>query len=559
MRIDLRWQLLLAAICIALLVSVLGYQVQSAGLCSTRVPATGGQIVEGMVGRPRYLNPLLSSQNPVDDHLTDLIFDGLVRYGPDGAPMPALAGSWEVSEDGLTFTFDLREDARWHDGQPVTASDVAFTYGLLQDEDFPTPSTLRELWQAVVISPTTDSQISFTLPQSYGPFIDATTTGILPEHVLGDVSPEAITDHPFNRSPVGTGPFMVVPGTDWQRSGYLSLAPNPLHWRSGVQVDSLEFRFFEDVDSLVTAIDEGDIQAISSVPEEGIAEVGVAEGMRLFSTRAPRYSQLLFNLTESGADVVSNLSIRQAVAMALDREALIDRALNGQGLILDGPYLPQSWAYIPGKVRAYDHQPEAAIAQLEAAGWLVPEGASVREKDGQQLVLRLLLVDEARSRALAAAAAEQLAAIGVSVELLALSAQEYHAALSDRDFDLALTDVEPSSDPDLYDFWSQEAIIRGQNYGGWNNRLASEALENARRLSEQDAREPYYAAFLEYFDNDLPALTIYQHVYTYGLSETVQQVEIGRVDSPRDRYEMFDQWFLLFREVAVPCPDDETL
>ena len=152
--------------------------------------------------------------------------------------------------------------------------------------------------------------------------------------------------------------------------------------------------------------------------------------------------------------------------------------------------------------------------------------------------------------------AEQWAALGIGTELLVTAPDEFLLALTERAFDVALLDVEPTTDPDLYDFWSQEAIVRGQNYSGWNNRRASEALENARRLTMQSERRPYYEVFQGYFDNDLPALTLYQHVYTYGLSEDVQLAEIGRIDSPRDRYETLGQWFLFFREVASACPDE---
>lgn len=555
MRIDLRWQILLAFLCIALLGSVLGYQVRSVGLCTTRLPASGGRVVEGIVGRPQYLNPLLSHENPVDSHLVDLIFDGLVRYGPDGVPLPALASGWEVSDDGRTFTFELREDARWHDGRPVSSADVAFTYGLLKEDSFPAEESLRELWKSVVISPTTVSQISFVLPQPYGAFVDAATVGILPVHLLGDVAPEDLGGHSYNRTPVGTGPFMVPPGNDWRDDGYLRLAPNPLYWRQGVQIDFLEFKFFEDVPSLIAASSDGEIQAISSVPEEGVAEIGTVDRMRLFSAPAPSYTQILFNMTDFGSDALGDVAIRQALAVGLDRDAVIDRALDGQGLPLEGPYLPHSWAYVPDKVQSLAYQPESAAAQLEAAGWVLLEGRAIRQKDGQDLTLRLLLVDEPRFRALAATAADLWAEIGVGTEIVALPPEEFRVALAEREFDLALVDVDPGNDPDLYDFWSQEAIVRGQNYGGWNNRRASEALENARRLTGQDERRPYYEAFQSYFDNDLPALTLYQHVYTYGLSTDVYQADIGRIDSPRDRYDSLGQWFLLFAEVASACPE----
>lgn len=139
MKPDIRWQALLAVAGLALALMFLSFQSQSAALCTVTVPAAGGTFVEGVVGRPRYLNPLLSDPYPVDRQINDLIFEGLVGYDEQDQIVPALAESWAISEDGLTFTFTLREDATWHDGESVTAADVAFTYGLIQHEDFPAP------------------------------------------------------------------------------------------------------------------------------------------------------------------------------------------------------------------------------------------------------------------------------------------------------------------------------------------------------------------------------------------------------------------------------------
>ena len=130
--------------------------------------------------------------------------------------------------------------------------------------------------------------------------------------------------------------------------------------------------------------------------------------------------------------------------------------------------------------------------------------------------------------------------------------------LANGEFDVALVDVSPTRDPDLYDFWSQEAIIAGQNYGGWNNRRASEALESGRQLWGVAERRPSYDAFLRIFNNELPAFTLYQHAYTYALSDTVNQADIGKITQPRDRYETFADWFLLYRDASVACPVEET-
>ena len=555
MKPDIRWQLLLALTGLALVLMLLSYQVQSASLCTVSVPASGGTFVEGMAGRPSTLNPLLNDPYLVDREIDNLIFDGLVRYDERGNVMPALAKEWTVSEDGLTITFTLHDDWVWHDGQPVTTADVAFTYGLMQDEAFPGPSSLKTLWQSVTIDVIDDSTISFTLSQPYSPFFEATTRGILPAHLLEGAKAAELATHTFNQAPVGTGPFMVQPGQEWQKTGRLRLTPNPNYWREGAQLTDIEFRFFADEAQLIAAFQAGEVQAVNGLSPTNLPEVIGKADARIFTSIAPRYSALFFNLSESGSPALQSRDVRQGVAYALDRAGLVDAILQGQGVVFDGPYLPDHWAARPELMTAYTRQPETAGGLLDGAGWV---GAGTRIREGVSLVLRLVAIDRVEQRAVAEEIVRQLAAIGVEAQLEILpDVDTFRQTLSERSFDLALVEIAPPNDPDLYDFWSQEAMIRGQNFGGWNNRRASEALEAGRQLFPQAERAPYYEAFLRQFDSDLPALTLYQHVAIYMLSDSVNQAEIGRVWEPRDRYRTFPAWFLNYRDITVGCPADD--
>ncbi len=555
MKPDIRWQLLLATTGLFLVLMLLSYQVQSAALCTVVVPAVGGTYIEGMVGRPNSLNPLLSDPYAVDREINDLIFDGLVRYNEQGQLEPALAREWSVSEDGLTITFLLDEGKAWHDGQPVTTEDVAFTYGLMQDEEFPGPSNLTTLWQSITITPIDDRQIAFTLTQPYAPFLEATTRGILPAHILGDVPVAQLSSHPFNQAPVGTGPFMVQAGQDWARTGRLRLLPNPDSWRQGMQISDLEYRFFASEDELVAAFRNGEIHAVNGLSASVIPQLAADTSARIFTSIAPRYSALFFNVSETGAPAMQFREVRQAIGYALDREALIDTVLNGQGIVFNGPFLPEHWASRPDLMTAYTHQPETAGALLDSTGWV---GAGTRLRDGVPLALRFVVLDRPDQRAVAEEISRQLSRIGIEAQISLLTdAATLRQTLAERDYDMALVEVAPPNDPDLYDFWSQEAMIRGQNYSGWNNRRASEALENARQITSQADRNAYYEAFLRQFDADLPALTLYQHVDSYILSDAVREAEIGRVWEARDRYKSLPAWFLNYRDVTVSCPQGE--
>lgn len=553
-RPDIRWQLLLAVSGFAIVIALLSFQVQSAALCTETVPSSGGTVTVGLVGRPVSLNPLLSDGFPVDQTLNDLIYDGLTVIDREGLPQPALAESWSVSEDGLTMRVLLRDDAVWHDGQPVTTADVAFTYGLLQDKSFAGNAGLSALWQTVTISVIDERTIDFTLTQPFAPFPEALSRGILPAHLLGDVSPADLASTEFNQSPVGTGPFRVAPGQNWVQTGQLALLPNPGYWQEPAQITGVTYQFLPDDLTMLEGYASGQLLAIEDVAPVLTPDVAMLEDIRLFSDRVPRYSSLLFNVSGQGAPGIGDLAVRQSLAQALDREALVDTVLNGQGIVFEGPYLPDSWAYSPQYLTVYESQPLSATLRLDEAGWSLPEGGMVRQAAGEPLVLRLVTTNDPTQVTLAESIAQQWREIGVGVEVVVVpdpaSLQE---ALATRAFDVALVDVIPPGDPDLYDFWSQEAIVRGQNYAGWNNRRASEALENGRQLLDPAERLPHYEAFLRQFDADLPSLTLFQHVQTVGMSEQVEQVEIGRLDRPRDLFRTLPQWFMLYRDVTVAC------
>lgn len=578
MKTNMRWQIGLAVVCFGLVIALLFYVTkqfeaesvsqavetplsvvpipvsQTPGACSVRVPEAGGAFIEGVLGAPQFLNPLLSDNVPLDRELNSLIFDGLTRYGKSGELEPALAESWSVSEDGLTVTFTLKEGMLWHDGEPVTAADVAFTYGLLQADAYPGATAVRDLWQSVTIQQLDERTISFTLPELYSPFLDATTRAILPSHLLEGETAVSLQTSTFNTAPVGTGPFMVEAGSNWQENGRLRLLPNPQVWGDNTHIAALEFVFFPSEETLLQAFMEGSLHAINRVSDTALPVLAAFPETRLFTAPDSRYTTLLFNMDTAPSDLLQWKLGRQALANALDRPALVDQVLNGQGLPLEGPYLPSSWAYNPSLLTAYQFDLGTAVSQLDEIGWQLPEGATTRQKDGESLTLTLLTLNTPQLRGMAEALGQQWKKAGIDTQVtLAADVAELRQHLDEGEFDVALIEFVPPGDPDLYDFWSQEAIVNGSNVAGWNNRKASEALEVGRQTWPTAERQPSYNTFQRYYNQSLPALTLYQHVYTYALSPEVNQAEIGFITQPRDRYQTLAQWFLQYQDIAVDC------
>jgi peptide/nickel transport system substrate-binding protein len=205
---SIRWQVLLILLGVVLVGILLTYL--AINYTTVLRPGHGGTYVEGIAGFPRHLNPLLSGYNDVDRDLCALVFSGLTRLNEHGEVEADLARGWEITPDGLNYTFYLRSNAYWHNGAPLTADDVIFTISLLQDPDFPGPPDLgANVWRTVKTEKVDRRTVRFTLPEAYAPFLDYTTVGILPAHILGETRSAALPDVAFNLNPVGSGPFQV--------------------------------------------------------------------------------------------------------------------------------------------------------------------------------------------------------------------------------------------------------------------------------------------------------------------------------------------------------------
>ncbi len=569
----IRWQLLLASLGAVLIVTTLGY------LALTRttvlLPASGGTYIEGLAGRPQYLNPILSQYNDVDRDLCALIFNGLTDFNEKGELTPDLALGWEISDDGLTYLFHLRRGVRWHDGQVFTADDVLFTIRAMQDPDYQGVPYLAELWRSVAVQKLDDYTVQFTLREPFAPFMDYTTIGILPAHLLEKVPASELSRAPFNIRPVGTGPFRVVEAMGDQ----VTLEAYADYYGPQPMLHQVQFRFYPDHASLLSAYERGEIQGISRVLPQHLPQVREYPDLNLYSAQLWGYSIIFLNLNNPDAPFFQEQAVRQALLYGLDRQRLIDEVLSGQGIIAHSPIMASSWAYDPDIYR-YPYDPDRARALLDEAGWREPtvteqlqweeeqlreqeEAQSteesqpgtaplIREKSDVPLSFTLLTNDDPVHVRLAEEIARQWAEIGVEViprvvSFAALTSEYLHP----RQFDAVLVDVELTPDPDPYPFWHETQVSDGQNYAGFVNRDASEALETARQTTDQEQRIALYRQFQEIFAREVPSLVLYSPVYTYGVDQEVRQVQIGPLLDPSDRFRNIADWYVRTRRVIV--------
>lgn len=546
----LRWQAVIALLGIVLLAALLRYT--AFNFTTITVPERGGILVEGIAGNPQYLNPLLSWSNQVDETLAALLFSGLTRLDEHGDVVPDLAEAWTVSPDGLTYDFQLRSGLRWHDGASVTAADVLYTIGVTQAEDFPGSSTLSTIWGAVEVSAPEGPEglaVRFTLKQPLAAFLDYTTIGLLPAHLWERVPPAELMASQLNTRPIGAGPFKLAQITATQAE----LVVHPQYHGPAPYLTGITLRFYPDHRSLLPAYDRGEIDAISWIWPDDLTEVAQRADLQLFTAPISGYSLIYLNEQNPNAPFFQERPVRQALLYALDRQKLIDTVLRGQGLLAHTPILPDSWAYDPS-VQQYPFAPEKARSLLEEAGWSDTDQDGVRDREGTSLTFTLLGRDQAMLDFIAAAwAVIGVEAVPQAVSLAGLTSD----FLAPRTYDAAVVTWELYGDPDPYPLWHSTQIKTGQNYAGWDNRAADEAIEQARAISDRTLRRGYYLEFQRIFAEEVPALLLYHPVYTYGVRAKIHDVQMGPLNTPADRFRTIANWYIVTKRVTVASGSPE--
>ncbi len=549
----LRWPLLIAIIALAAIaILLLSQKPDTLVPVSAPViqPAQGGIYAEGLVGSFMRLNPVLDYYNEADRSVDRLLFSGMFRIDDRGVPQPDLATSWGISRDGTIYNFSLNSKAVWHDGQPVTSDDVIFTIQMMSADDSPLPADVREFWKQIEVTRLDDRTVQFKLPEPFAPFMDYLTFGVLPAHLVGDRTLADLMNDPFNLNPVGSGPYRFdhLITDEGQITGVVLSAFKDFYGQRAY-IDQIAFRYYPDSSAAYSAYQAGDISGIGEVSADILPKVLSEKGLNLYTTRLPAMTLVLLNLNDPQVPFFQDVNVRKALMMGLNRQGMIDSLLAGQAIVADGPIFPGTWAYYDG-VDHYSYNPNQAIELLRGAGFTIPaSGGNIRtSEDGTQLSFELAYPDDSIHAALAKAIQGTWAALGVQVSLSAVPYDQLVAErLDTRTYQAALVDLNlsRSPDPDPYPFWHQTQITSGQNYSKWDDRQASEYLEQARITTDMTERARLYNNFQVRWSQELPALPLYYPVFTYAVSSDVQGVSIGPIFDPADRFNHITSWFLV--------------
>lgn len=554
----LRWQILVVAVTIVIVALLLLSQ-QPVSIIPLPEAAQGGVYTEALIGSLGRLNPMLDWNNLADRDINRLIFSGLIKFDSRGLPQPDLADAWGASADGMIYNFSLRQNAFWHDGQPVTSDDVIFTIELIKSTGSLFPQDIKDLWSQVEVKKLNEKTLQVRLPEPFAPFLDYVTFGVLPKHLLETVPADQLANAEFNLQPIGSGPYKfdrLLTGGG-QITGVV-LAANPDYYIQPPFIEQVVFRYYPNSAAAFDAYKQGEVLGVSQLANDTLEPALRENTLSVYTSRLPQMGLVFLNLNNPSVSFLQSEKVRRALLLGVNRKVIVSHILNGQAIIADGPILPGSWAYYE-EIEQFEYDPDAATSLLKEDGYVIPVGGGdVRAKDGQFLTFTLLHPDDIVHTQIAQAIQSDWVLIGVKIDLQPVA---YDSLINDflttRNYQAALADMNTSRtpDPDPYLFWHQSEATGGQNYSQWDNRTASEFLETARTAADFSERARLYRNFQVVFTKDMPSLPLYYPVYSYGVDAQVQGVQVAPMYDVSDRLALITEWYLITRRTLEQTPE----
>ncbi len=510
-------------------------------------PSSGGQYIEGAIGYPRYINPVLAPSNDVDRDLVKLTFSSLFKYNRDGNLEGDLAESYNVGDFGKIIDVFVRKNVAWSDGAKLTADDVLFTIQLIQDPAFKSP--LRPNLSGIEVEKLNDYSLRFKLKNYYAPFLQNLTFGILPKKIWQDSSASQFPLNELNLRPISCGPY-IFSELQKDKDGTvtsLTLKANNNYFGEKAFLKTIQFQFFGNQDQLLGALNKGDIEGINNVPIPWLDNFKNFPSLQIHSFGMPRYFAIFFNQNQSLA--LSDRNVRMALNYATDKDAIVEKAIKGQGYKIGGPLLPGLPGYTPN-YDPYKFNQETAKKLLDQAGWEV--GADgLRQKGAEKLSIGIAVPDWPEMKEAAEIIKNQWKEVGVNTELqIEDSSTLQQTILRPRQYQAIFFGEILSKEPDPFAFWhSSQKTDPGLNISLYDNKVADQLLSDARQEFDSQKRAEEYAKFQDLLTNDVPAVFLYSQNFIFAANKQIKGIGMNLINMPSDRFNNVNEWYTKTKRV----------
>ncbi|MSR71256.1 MAG: hypothetical protein EXS50_01090 [Candidatus Taylorbacteria bacterium] len=511
------------------------------------VPAEGGSLSEGIIGSPRFINPVIALGD-AERSLTSLVYSGLLKAAPNGTLVPDLAKNYTVSDDGLVYTFTLKDELTFHDGTPVTTDDIEFTIARIEDSAIKSPK--RANWDGVTLEKLNSKQIKFTLKKPYSPFIENTTVGILPKHIWKNVSADEFAFSEFNIEPIGSGPYKVT--SIVRNSGGLiqsyDLIPFSKYALNKAYISHLYIKFYSSEKDLIVAYKNGDIESLNGIaPEE--AKILKANGARIETTPLPRVFAVFFN--QNNVPVFADQAVREALNSVVPRKKIVNEVLADFGTEINGPIPPGSISENTTNNNVSletEEMTTKALKILANDGWTKDDKGILSKKVKKEtlyLTFSLATSNAPELKKTAEILKKTWEKLGASVTIKIFDTGDLNQnIIRPRKYDALLFGEIIGRDLDLFAFWhSSQRNDPGLNIAMYVNSKADKILDEARSITDFNTRISKYHQFENIIKQETPAIFLYSPDFIYIIPEDIKGFSVGQITTPGDRFINVNKWY----------------
>ena len=505
------------------------------------IPSFGGSFTEGLIGSPRFINPVLAVSD-TDKDLISLIYSGLLKSKIEGGYEPDLASSFTINEDGTVYDFKIRDNAYFQDGSPITADDVIFTIEKTLDPVIKSPKSLN--WEGITVEKVSNKEVKFTLKKPYAPFLSNLTLGILPKHIWGNVSAEEFPFSQFNINPIGSGPYKIEKIS--RNSGGIPTTITLSAWNKYTlgkpKIKSIVFKFFQNEAALIKAYNEKSVESAAGLSQT-TAQNLIANKNVVDKTTLPRVFGVFLN--QNVAPVFLNKEIREALETASPKKRIVDEVLLGFGKVLNGP-TPANIETDSGKTEG---DPVAAKASLIKAGWQENKDGILEKKTKTGTITFQFSISTSDSPELKKTAEilqEAWQKIGANVSVKVFEAGDLSQnVIKPRKYDALLFGEVVGTDSDLYPFWhSSERNDPGLNISLYANITADKILEDMQKETDQQKKAQEKESFVAEISKDTPAIFLFSPYFLYAPAPAVKNILLKDVSSQNERFLSINKWFI---------------
>ncbi len=514
-----------------------------------KVPFHGGSISVGIIGTPRFINPILAN-SPVDQDMTTLIYSGLMRKNPDGTLIPDLAEKYEMSKNGLIYTFTLKDKIYFQNGEPITTEDVIFTINRVKDSII---KSLHKIdWDGITVTKINDKTIEFTLKQPYPSFLENATLGIMPQSLWNN-SPIELNN--ANTAPVGSGPYMIK-SVIKESSGAINsyeLTSFEKFTLGEPYIKTINLHFYSNEDDLIKALENGEVNQISSITPLN-ADILKERNYEIGSSVLPRIFGLFFNQNKNY--LFTDKVIVKAIDQAIDKDKIIREVLFGYGIAIDDPIPPNMISYQKLNVSSNTSREEIlknVQNNLKKDGWsknadgFLQKTIIDKNKKKTNTILQFSIsTGNAPDLTKTAELIKQdLLAVGIKVDIKTFEVGNLNqSVIRPREYDALLFGQIINHESDLYAFWhSSQRKDPGFNVAMYTNVKVDKILEDASTTIEEQQRIKRYAQFEAEIKKDMPAVFLYSPNFIYVISKNLMGLSINHIITPADRFSNIYSWY----------------